>query len=215
MALLRIPMIPAELPPHRREMVMLAGRGAYYHAARMPAAAKPAFELLVQRYPDAPNVHYAYGVFLLERGSRPGDRRVPAGAEDVSGSRPVDPADCVRVPEAIGLGSGEALGAARRRPRSPRFRGAARASDRCCSRPATHAGSIEQLEIGRQAGARQPIDALHARARLPEGRARRRTPSASGPSSSGSNGSSAAGSTARRRSAASGTRGSESGDHDR
>jgi tetratricopeptide (TPR) repeat protein len=66
MALLRIPMIPAELPADRREMVMLAGRGAYYRAARRPAAAKPAFELLVQRYPDAANVHYAYGVYLLE-----------------------------------------------------------------------------------------------------------------------------------------------------
>lgn len=66
MALLRIPMTPAELPPDRREMVMLAGRGAYYRAARRPAAAKSAFELLVQRYPDAPNVHYAYGVYLLD-----------------------------------------------------------------------------------------------------------------------------------------------------
>lgn len=66
MALLRIPMTPSELPPHRREIVMLAGRGAYYRAARRPAAAKPAFELLVQRYPDAPNVYYAYGVYLLD-----------------------------------------------------------------------------------------------------------------------------------------------------
>jgi tetratricopeptide (TPR) repeat protein len=66
MALLRIPMIPSELPPDRRELVMLAGRGAYYRAARKPAAAKPAFELLVQRYPDTPNVHYAYGVYLLD-----------------------------------------------------------------------------------------------------------------------------------------------------
>jgi tetratricopeptide (TPR) repeat protein len=66
MALLRIPMIPSELPPDRRELVMLAGRGAYYRAARKPAAAKSAFELLVQRYPDTPNVHYAYGVYLLE-----------------------------------------------------------------------------------------------------------------------------------------------------
>lgn len=66
MALLRIPMTPDELPPDRRELVMLAGRGAYYRAVRRPAAAKPAFELLVQRYPDAPNVHYAYGVYLLE-----------------------------------------------------------------------------------------------------------------------------------------------------
>lgn len=66
MALLRIPMTPAELPPQRREMVMLAGRGAYYQAARMPGAAKPAFDLLLQRYPDAPHVHYARGVYLLE-----------------------------------------------------------------------------------------------------------------------------------------------------
>src|SRR5207249_2383355 len=66
MALLRIPMVPAELPADRREIVMLAGRGGYYRAARRPAAAKSAFELLVQRYPDAPNVHYAYGVYLLE-----------------------------------------------------------------------------------------------------------------------------------------------------
>lgn len=66
MALLRIPMTPDELPPNRRELVMLAGRGAYYRAVRRPAAAKPAFELLVQRYPDAPNVHYAYGVYLLD-----------------------------------------------------------------------------------------------------------------------------------------------------
>lgn len=66
MALLRIPLTPAELGPDRREMVMLAGRAGYYRAARRPAAAKPAFELLVQRYPDGPNVHYAYGVSLLE-----------------------------------------------------------------------------------------------------------------------------------------------------
>lgn len=66
MALLRIPMVPSELPPHRRELVMLAGRGAYYRASRRPAAARPAFELLVQRYPDAPNVQYGYGVYLLD-----------------------------------------------------------------------------------------------------------------------------------------------------
>ena len=66
MALLRIPMTPDELPARQREIVMLAGRGAYYRAARRPAAAKPAFELLVQRFPDAPNVHYANGVYLLE-----------------------------------------------------------------------------------------------------------------------------------------------------
>lgn len=66
MAALRIPMVPSELPADRREIVMLAGRGAYYQAARNAAAAKRAFELLVERYPETPNVHYAYGVYLLE-----------------------------------------------------------------------------------------------------------------------------------------------------
>lgn len=83
MALLRIPMTPDELPAQRREMVMLAGRGAYYRAARQPAAAKPAFELLVQRYPDAPNAHYAYGVYLLE--DEP-DRAIEEFQQELKGS---------------------------------------------------------------------------------------------------------------------------------
>lgn len=66
MALLRIPMVPSELPADRREMVMLAGRGAYYRSARNAPAAKTAFELLAERYPDTPNVHYACGVYLVE-----------------------------------------------------------------------------------------------------------------------------------------------------
>ena len=65
LATLRLPMLPAELPPDRREMVLLAGRGSYYQAARLSGPARPAFEELVARYPDSPNVHYAYGVFLL------------------------------------------------------------------------------------------------------------------------------------------------------
>ena len=65
LATLRMPMLPAELPPDRREMVLLAGRGSYYQAARLSGPARPAFEELVGRYPDSPNVHYAYGVFLL------------------------------------------------------------------------------------------------------------------------------------------------------
>ena len=65
LATLRMPMLPAELPPDRREMVLLAGRGSYYQAARLAGPARPAFEELVGRYPDSPNVHYAYGVFLL------------------------------------------------------------------------------------------------------------------------------------------------------
>ena len=65
LATLRMPMLPAELPPDRREMVLLAGRGSYYQAARLSGPARPAFEELVGRYPDSANVHYAYGIFLL------------------------------------------------------------------------------------------------------------------------------------------------------
>jgi tetratricopeptide (TPR) repeat protein len=65
LAVLRQPMLPTDLPGQRRELILLAGRARYFQAARLMAAARNAFELLVLRYPDTPNVHYAYGVFLL------------------------------------------------------------------------------------------------------------------------------------------------------
>ncbi len=65
-AALRIPLLPSELPPERREMVLLAGRGAYYQAVRVTSAADRAYRELVQRYPDSPNTHYLYGTFLLQ-----------------------------------------------------------------------------------------------------------------------------------------------------
>jgi tetratricopeptide (TPR) repeat protein len=64
-ATLRLPMLPEELPPDRREMVLMAGRGSYQMATRNTAAAGKSFEALVVRYPETPNVHYAYGVYLL------------------------------------------------------------------------------------------------------------------------------------------------------
>ena len=64
-ATLRMPMLPNEVPPERREMVLMAGRGSYMMATRQTAAAAQAFEGLVARYPETPNVHYAYGVYLL------------------------------------------------------------------------------------------------------------------------------------------------------
>ena len=64
-ATLRMPMLPEELPPDRREMVLMAGRGSYQMATRNTAAAGRTFEALVIRYPETPNVHYANGVFLL------------------------------------------------------------------------------------------------------------------------------------------------------
>jgi tetratricopeptide (TPR) repeat protein len=64
-ATLRMPMLPNETPPDRREMILMAGRASYMMATRNTAGAAKAFEALVFRYQDTPNVHYAYGVFLL------------------------------------------------------------------------------------------------------------------------------------------------------
>jgi tetratricopeptide (TPR) repeat protein len=65
-ATLRMPMLPVELPPDRREMVLMAGRASYMMATRNTASAETAFKALAARYPETPNVHYAYGVFLLQ-----------------------------------------------------------------------------------------------------------------------------------------------------
>jgi tetratricopeptide (TPR) repeat protein len=65
-ATLRMPMLPIELPPDRREMVLMAGRASYMMATRNTAAAGKAFQALATRYPETLNVHYSYGVFLLQ-----------------------------------------------------------------------------------------------------------------------------------------------------
>ena len=64
MAALRMPMLPVDLPGAKRDIVMLAGRASYFTSARLFPAAQKAFEELITRYPETPNVHYAYGVFL-------------------------------------------------------------------------------------------------------------------------------------------------------
>ncbi len=62
---LRIPQLPEEVDPSRREAILLAGGGTFYYYSRMTAAAYGRFEELLRRYPDMPNVHYAFGVVLL------------------------------------------------------------------------------------------------------------------------------------------------------
>jgi tetratricopeptide (TPR) repeat protein len=62
---LRMPFLPSEVAPDKREIILLAGRAFYYMAARQVQDTEKAFQELVSRYPEAPNVHYAHGVFLL------------------------------------------------------------------------------------------------------------------------------------------------------
>jgi tetratricopeptide (TPR) repeat protein len=64
-AVLRLAVLPDELPAEKRDVVLLAGRAAFLDASNQIESAQKDFEALVGRYPDAPNVHYLYGVHLL------------------------------------------------------------------------------------------------------------------------------------------------------
>ncbi len=66
LSVLRMPFLPSEAPLDRREMILMAGRAGFHQAkGRSTALGRQAFEELISRYPTAPNVHYAFGVYLL------------------------------------------------------------------------------------------------------------------------------------------------------
>jgi tetratricopeptide (TPR) repeat protein len=67
LAMLRMPFLPTEIPPDKREQILLAGKAGYHMAARRLAEGRAAFDALLTRYPNAPNVHYAFGVFLMNQ----------------------------------------------------------------------------------------------------------------------------------------------------
>jgi len=65
LALLRLPLLPSEVPEEKRDMILLAGRGAYrMNRARRTPTGRLALEELVSRFPAEPNVHYALGLYL-------------------------------------------------------------------------------------------------------------------------------------------------------
>ena len=67
LTMLRMAFLPNEIPPDKREQVLIAGRAGFDMAARRLDEARRAFAELLARYPDSPNVHYIYGVFLLKQ----------------------------------------------------------------------------------------------------------------------------------------------------
>ena len=69
LTILRMPFLESEIPAEKRDLILLAGQAGMGMAARRPEAAQAAFDQLLARYPNAPNVHYAYGVFLLNQDS--------------------------------------------------------------------------------------------------------------------------------------------------
>jgi len=67
LALLRMPMLPKEIPPAQREKILVAGRAGYSMAARRMEDARAAFDMLLAQYPNDPNVHYPFGVYMLSQ----------------------------------------------------------------------------------------------------------------------------------------------------
>ena len=65
LSMLRLRQMPDEVPPDKRPMVLLAGRGGYHMARpRRTAVGRMALEELVSRYPSQPNAHYALGTYI-------------------------------------------------------------------------------------------------------------------------------------------------------
>ena len=64
-ATLRKPLLPSELPPQERELVMDVGRAMCDAAARRTADAATEMAGIVKKYPTAPQVHFLYGMVML------------------------------------------------------------------------------------------------------------------------------------------------------
>ena len=65
--LLRLPLLPEEVPADQRPLVQMAGRAAFSALGVKPEAPQR-FEELLASYPHTPNLHYGYGGYLLGQG---------------------------------------------------------------------------------------------------------------------------------------------------
>ena len=63
---LRLPLLPDEIPPDRRELIELAGRAVLAMQTRRYEEAESQFKRLVSNYPNEPGVHFLYGAYLME-----------------------------------------------------------------------------------------------------------------------------------------------------
>jgi tetratricopeptide (TPR) repeat protein len=63
--MLRMPIVPKDIPADKREEVLLAGRAGASMAAHRIDDGRKAFAELLARYPDDPNAHYSFGVFMI------------------------------------------------------------------------------------------------------------------------------------------------------
>jgi tetratricopeptide (TPR) repeat protein len=69
LALLRMAVLPSEIPADRLDLVQKTGRAGAFHLADRGSDADRAYLELIAAYPQEPWVHYAQGVFLLRTDS--------------------------------------------------------------------------------------------------------------------------------------------------
>ena len=67
LTMLRMPYLPNEIPPAQREKILIAGQAGYSMSARRLDQARAAFDTLLAQYPNDPNVHYGFAVFMLSQ----------------------------------------------------------------------------------------------------------------------------------------------------
>jgi len=67
LTMLRMPYLPKEMPAAQREKILIAGQAGINMAARRQDQARAAFDTLLAQYPNEPNVHYGFGVFMLSQ----------------------------------------------------------------------------------------------------------------------------------------------------
>jgi tetratricopeptide (TPR) repeat protein len=63
-AVLRLPLLPQDVPDEKRRLVELAGRAGAAGIALTREQAEPAFRDLLAEFPTEPDVHYLYGTYL-------------------------------------------------------------------------------------------------------------------------------------------------------
>ena len=64
---LRMQILPADIPADKKDLIMKAGRASWEPSlAGHPEQSVQTFQELIAQYPKEPNLHYAYGVRLLD-----------------------------------------------------------------------------------------------------------------------------------------------------
>jgi tetratricopeptide (TPR) repeat protein len=76
LAALRMPLLPVEIPPDRREMFRMAGEGALAVNNQRNDEAEKLFRIMAASWPNEPGVHFLLGVFLLNVHPEEGIREI-------------------------------------------------------------------------------------------------------------------------------------------